>query len=501
MRGLDSVTVLRPGFGYVLLVGLLAGIYHPVVVRCYAMADDYPYLWVLTSHQYHYFHWLSAMGRPLYEWLSRILYGSVLTICHLGYIRALTLLATIMFGGQLYRWAMRHGWLPLDALCLTLLICTSSAFGVYLSWSVCFNIVFAAIAGFWAGELALHGLSAPAGWPARGTLLLALVLLIIGLMLYQPTAMMYWLAVGLATFAPAGRRRSYRVLVQLLVLFGAALGVYWIAYQVELRWLLTADPSLLAAAGRSQLASDITAKLVFFGRSLLLSASIGQFTPVAGIALGVLVVALLGLLVQWWRERDARLPLLWLGLLPLGYLPNLIVAQNALLARILGVPSAMLAVYLCFGLYVLLRGHRHLRGSMLLLLAGYSAVAVYHNIDRYLIDLHQTERAIIVQALRRHYAPTSAAVAIVRPPHVNLVAGVPPSMEYGMPDTALSNAYARVIVQQLFSEVFHTRHLPRVIQCQVPARTHCPAVRQHGALYLIDIASVLAQRWSASGPQ
>lgn len=477
------------------LAALLVGVYYPVLLRCYAMADDYPYLWVFTADQPQYFHWLSAMGRPLYEVLSVMLYSAAGTICNLGYIRALTLLGTVLFAGQLYRACRRHHWPSLQALCIAMLICTSSAFGIYLSWSVCFNAVYAACITFWAGEVAAHGIAKPrCGY---GDQSLAVVLLIVGLMLYQPTAMAYWLYVAVAVFAPGGWRPSTGVLARLLAVFMLALAVYWVFYRLGLHWLLAIDSTLQGPAGRSQLIEDFGEKLDFLLQSLLLAASIGHFKIMKLIALVVLGVAVAGLWTRLRQERDWRLPGLWIGLLPLSYLPAMIVAQNALVGRLLGVLSALLVVYLCFGVHALLNGGDRLRNAMItgvfLLLAGYSAFAVHGNVDRYLIELHRWERQYVVAALRRHYGPDAEAVAIVRPAHANIMAGVPTSIEYGMPDSGLSAAYARVMVQQLFVETFATRHIPTVHQCAEPERLDCPEIRQHRNLPVIDLAEALLQ--------
>ncbi|MDX1606003.1 MAG: hypothetical protein R3202_07395, partial [Candidatus Competibacterales bacterium] len=323
------------------LGSVLALVYHPVLTRHYAMADDYPYLWVVTTGELGYFHWLSAMGRPLYEWISVVLYQAMATTGQLGWIRALTLLGTVLFAGQIALAARRTGWSSLEVFCLAVLVTTSAAFGVYLAWSVCFNVPYAASAGFLAAGLALRAES----WSRIGHRVAArttaVVLLMIGLMLYQPAAMAYWLYPALMLFAPRPVVPGWSVMLRLLGLFGLALGLYWLLHRWQLQSLLTLDPGLGAPAGRGRLSVDPLAKLVVLIESLGLAASVGRFVPAWPVAAMVAGLALVGVRAAWRHSGDDRVPLYALALLPLGYLPNLLVEQNAVPVRVVGILSAL----------------------------------------------------------------------------------------------------------------------------------------------------------------
>ena len=147
---------------------------------------------------------------------------------------------------------------------------------------------------------------------------------------------------------------------------------------------------------------------------------------------------------------------------------------------------------------MLCRNQGRLRTLVLVAATVYSALAVHVNVQRYLIDLHRAEMQVIDTALEQTIPPGARAVGIVRPAHANRVSGATPATEYGMPDTALSQAYARVAVQQLYSERRPGEPLPEVIQCAEPATRDCPDLRERPGLPVIDMPRGLALRYGLS---
>lgn len=475
----------KPAWREYALFGLLLGAlalaaYGNVLNHCYGLRDDYIYLWMVRFGFERWFDLISAMGRPLYQWLSEVLFAYADSLCRLAAVRGLTLASAVLFGLHLHGVARHAGWAPLEAFALAALGITTPAVGLYIGWAITFPFILAMSLGMAAGGLALHG-------RLIGQQCLAVGLLYGALTIYQHSAMAYGLAVALAVFTP-GRIDTlpWRRLLRAGGLFGLTLLFYYGVYRWQLAQLMAADPEVMKiGAVRTQWVDDIAAKLMFLGQSLMLAASLGQFVSRPWLAISVLMLALIGLLTALKRRPGWQGIVLWCGLPLAVYLPSVVVAENQLKVRLIAVLGVLSVLYVAWALTVLLP--RRIVAGLLLVVAGYSTVAAHIHVDRDIVQLHVAEGAAVTAALRRRYTADAERIAIVRPPARNLVTGGSPLIEYGTPTAAPYPDFARVLVQQLFGEIFRTDRLPEVVQCPEPAQRDCSALAAHPELPVIDL--------------
>ena len=470
---------------------LLAAVYGVTLITCYGLLDDYLHLWVVTFEQTHLFSVLSAMGRPLHAWLSEWLFRIFDSSCQLGYIRALSFLSAVLFCLLLYRTCRRSAWTALEAGSIALFICVLPAFGVYISWAVTFQIITAMALGFLAGELAFAAIITQRN---RFYLVVSALLLLLSLMLYQHAAMAFWLYLAIAVFRPSDTvALSVKQVSGLITFFALVIAAYFVFYQLYLVRLIAADPINQLGETRGALVTDYLAKLIFFFKSLFLAASFGTFAGKFFITLPVLIIALSGLAIRLWRERCYTTGLLWLLLLPLSYLPSLLVAENELLIRLLGCLSALLAIYLFVGISTLL-AECHLRIIRAVIFAGlavYSIVMTQHNVATYIVELQSIERTAVVSALQEHYNARSSHIVLRVPEQSNLAVPEQTFIEYGLPSSA-ALTLGKVMTQQLFAETFQTHRKPVIVQCPEPQRDiNCPEVQAYDHLPVIDIPQLL----------
>lgn len=476
----------------VLFALLLLAVYGVVLTHCYGLNDDYIYLWVIRYGPRQLFDLISAMGRPLYQWLTEQVFSRADTLCSLASVRALTLASTVALALQLHRLLRRRGWALLEAACLSWMVCTTPAVGLFVGWAITFPFVVAMTLGLASGELAWAG-SGRTGQRRLLDLVVAAMLLYTALSIYQHAAMAYWLVLALVVLTPTGMYIvPWRRLGIVTGVFGLTLLLYFIIFKWRLAHFMAVDPQVMQiAASRTHLVGDWSAKLTFLGRSLLLAASFGQFVIVPWLAMGVLGLIMLGWLVARRRLRQWRSALIIVGLPLLAYLPSVVVSEDELKIRLFCVLSALLIVYLAWALLQILATPARAIGP-LLGLALWSGLAVHHNVARHIVALHVAERKTVSRALQQDYTATATRIAIVRPAALDPLTGGSPLIEYGTPTAAPYPDFARVMVQLLFGELFHSRRPPRIVQCAAPARTDCPALQAHPQLPVIDLRQLTA---------
>ncbi len=465
-------------------------VYGSVLTACYGLRDDYAYLWVVTFGPQNLFNLIAAMGRPLYQWLSEFVFARADTVCRLAPVRAVTLATTVVLLIQVYALLRRRGWALGEAGCVSWLVCTTPAIGLFVGWAITFPFVAALSLGLAAGELAWLG-TGQSGRRCLVYLSCSAVLLYAALNVYQHSAMAYWLAAALVMLKPDGIRfLPWRRLLVFMGLFGLINLIYFAIFKWQLAHFMAIDPQVMQiAAVRTHLVGDPVAKLMFLKRSLLLAASIGQFVTIPWLAAAVIALVVFGWLVAWWRQRHWQSALLILSLPILAYLPSVVASEDELKIRLFCVLSALVLIYLVWAL-IQLAGTPRRSAPLLLALMVWSGLSAHAKVTQDIVNLHVAERHMVTRALRRDYSAHSRQIAIVRPEPINPLTGGSPLIEYGTPTAAPYADFARVLVQQLFSETFHTHVLPRVLQCKAPATRDCSILRAHPTLPVIDLSKL-----------
>ncbi|HEY3658591.1 MAG TPA: glucosyltransferase domain-containing protein [Steroidobacteraceae bacterium] len=330
--------------------------YWPATFHDYGLRDDYSNLREAHEEPGTVVKFCASHARPIYGWLLQATYGQTDSVQNLQWMR---FAASLLLGAVslvMFRGLLALGWPFNTSLCFAILLSLVPSAQVIAGWAVGWPYAAAAllaIAGFFTVEGALTvGLSAGIG-RAASQWLVALGLMAVSALIYQPSALFY--VVPLAGALIAQRRRGLRQTARWLgVHLGfvvAALGFAYCAISV-----LYAS-GVFVKSGRIAFEHHWGGKIAWFFQEMLPNAlslfvlndnnQRGHWLYVA--CAGLVGAALLaGVFVEWRRHGRAR-GLIWaVGLfgLPVFALSVSLVASEryATYRTIL----AMTAVLLCF---------------------------------------------------------------------------------------------------------------------------------------------------------
>jgi hypothetical protein len=189
------------------LVPLLT--YWPATFHDYGLRDDYSNLREAHEEPGTILNFCASHARPIYGWLLQATYGQTDSVQSLHWMRfgASLLLGAVSL--VMFRGLRALGWSFNTALCFAILLALVPSAQVIAGWAIGWPYAataLLAIAGFFTVEGALTvGRSAGPG-RAVGQWIMALGLMVVGALIYQPSAMFY--VVPLTAALIAQRRRG-----------------------------------------------------------------------------------------------------------------------------------------------------------------------------------------------------------------------------------------------------------------------------------------------------
>jgi hypothetical protein len=332
--------------------------YIAALVVPYAFADDYSYLGdkflgtLWEKDLIHQIQW----GRPTMEFLLQVAFGLMRDIGDLRYLRLVGVIGVALLAWMLYRALLAAGLTRVRALLAPFFICAMPPFQVYVGFAVTAVTVFATLLGGAALLMADRALDTwQAAAPLRRQPLLlglgAIALFTLGLSLYPPAAMVFWVFAAIQLFVVD---RSLSATARRFAAYLAFAAVPFACEFLLTRLLPLLLPANLPGSYRTQIVQDVGAKAVWFARGPLLDAlNLGNLAVNVTVAAVVAAMVLVGLLLYFGGELPARLGKLAiaLALVPLTYAPNLLAAQNLPSYRTQAGLDALLALYACLALF------------------------------------------------------------------------------------------------------------------------------------------------------
>jgi hypothetical protein len=329
-------------------------VFLPVLVIPYAFSDDYPFLWIAdggrstTQFGNNVVSAQTINGRPFAGLATEWAFSAAGTIENLRWVRFVGVIGMIALA-LLLQWALvRSGFKPIAAALIAVFVCTMPPFQVWASWTVLFSTPWAALAAGGASRLAVAAVDGPRRL-MTDRLVGAAGLLLAALLTYQPAAMFFWVFFAVALIGAAQERRRAGRLAR--AHFGIAAVSLAIAY-VVIKVSVHVIGSHTTGAARNTLVRDYGVKIDWFLHGPLYQ-SLNLFKLVSSLwlAYAVALVAIVGLVLLILR-RCAR-PALYLGigiaLIPLSFLPNLVVSENSGGFRIKAALTGLLALYAALG--------------------------------------------------------------------------------------------------------------------------------------------------------
>jgi hypothetical protein len=408
-----GIRVYVAGSGATLLVITLAilAIFSPALTARYAFSDDYPILFMadhLGSSPWfgsNVFDATAVSGRPLAGLLDQFFFSAAGTIDNLWTVRLVGVVGIVALA-LLLHWALVRSRVPPSfAALVAVLICTQPAFLVFGSWAVLFNVPYAAILG--GAASLLIGAALDDHDRRRDRFAGAAAVLVAALYVYQSAAMFFWIFLAIALVGVRSDfLRAKRLIGAHLAVGAVALAAAYVTTKLLIHSIGPSAPN----ASRSRLVHDLVGKARWFVRDQLYhSLSLFDLTPSPWLAVPVAVLAIAGMWLLLRRERIRPIPVLLVAaaLVPLSFLPSLVVAENSPTYRVEVALTSLVALYFslgALGLWVVLRdrlsGTALPRADRLALAAGVVFVAVSgavaaRNVLRLMVEPQSTELRIL----------------------------------------------------------------------------------------------------------
>ncbi|MGE0229424.1 MAG: glucosyltransferase domain-containing protein [Dehalococcoidia bacterium] len=333
----------------------LAAVLAPSILVPYAFADDYSYLWMAVSGEANpqfggsVFEAHAVNGRPLTGLLMQLTFGAASSIEQLRLVRIAGVLGVIAFG-LLTQWALTRARIrPWPAALIALLMCTMPAFQVYGSWTVLFAAPHAAVLGGVA-SLVLTRTVGEEGSDRVSAMAIGALLLLGGLLIYQPAAMCFWVFLAIAVVgARDDPRRAWTLAWQHGAVAAAALLMAYLELRLTIAYY--GDAVVEASQERAQISTDVVGRLRWFiEQPLMESLNLFHLGPWPWPWLAALVVAGAACGVMLWVFMRTSRPWLYLAiavaLLPVSHLTNIVVEEEQHPYRTQAALSSLTALYL-----------------------------------------------------------------------------------------------------------------------------------------------------------
>ena len=213
---------------FLFLVPLVA--YWPATFHDYGLRDDYSNLREAHEEPGKILRFCASHARPIYGWLLQSTYGQTSSVQNLRWMR---LFASLILGAislVTFRGLRALGWSFNSSLCVALTVALVPAAQVIAGWAVGWPYAATALLAFGVFFIADGALAmGPAAGARRllGQWLIALSLMVVSALIYQPSAMFYVVPLAAGLIAKRGRtlEQSLRWLGAHLTFVVLALGL------------------------------------------------------------------------------------------------------------------------------------------------------------------------------------------------------------------------------------------------------------------------------------
>ncbi len=313
----------------------------------YGFSDDYTALYSAETKTFVSGQFTSVVefGRPLLAYLYDWSYSSMHDLADLRYLRVISIIGIALCAWLVYLALRKAGMAFWPAFLIPIVIFSLPSYQLLAAWSQCAYYSYAALL---AGSALMLTDRAFALRFSKGfwcLVTVATVLVLASLMVYQPAATMFWFFAAISLLV-----RQLRV-GDIAKRLGLYLAVAVPAFFLEYESLHVLPQIILgenAVSARTQLVQDIPGKAIWFLQQPVVNAlNLTDLAPTYTNAVLIGVFVLAGLCLYFKGAFGCRLLklVLALSLVPLSYLPNLVVADNWAAYRTLIVLGPLVALY------------------------------------------------------------------------------------------------------------------------------------------------------------
>ncbi len=346
---MSSLSWWRVWLGYTLI---FLAVFWPVVTNVYGHSDEFVYINAGGNPAIFNSLWIAhlVMGRPTVGLLHGLFFSNAHCIADLAGMRAAGIVFLACLAMLLYRALINNGWRVVTAFCLPVIMLCMPPWQVYISMAMVSLCPLACVASTLAVLLSDRIANQQGATRRVVLLLLAACLQLIATTIHQSAAMFFWVVVAINSFGVKNslsslRARCLRYVGVFTLATILALGVWWLGKQ--------SSPSGLSPE-RQHLTHHVWQKIVWFFHNPMLDAlNLDHLFPSYRLAIGIGVFIAVGICIYLRGNLKERLFQVALAaiLIPLSYLPNLVIAENWSAYRTQSGLSALIVFYLFIWLY------------------------------------------------------------------------------------------------------------------------------------------------------
>lgn len=431
---LDSRHFIKRISIFVSIISIYLLVYLPVITHNYGFADDYSVTFTAHHHILSLLYMVVSSGRPVYA-LFNFVFSLTSDIADFRWVRLASVLGIATLAQIIATFFIEETDLPRSlSISAALLIGLMPAFQVYASWAVC--------AGYpWAAAIAVFSFcvlhrNQYGGWQVSLT---SFILLTLAMMIYQPAAMMYWVIAAAVWVANDRPLPSCNRIVRTVSIMMAALLADFISEKILTHFVFHHYYTL----SRTALTTNFMQKISWFISSPMRD-SLNFISITASRTVSVIFGAFIfiGFCLFIFRSNNSRImkAMLSFSLLPMAYLPNLIVDENWASYRTQSALSSLLILYAAVALFAWLRQFRMLRLAPAIALVAIlsSAGVARNNVITEFVNPQTKELKLVSRYLKMHLDNLNGAKQIyIVPSHwQESLAPVVRYDEFGMPSSA-----------------------------------------------------------------
>jgi len=459
--------------GLLISLFVLTVVYIPVCYSDYAFLDEAHQLWNNDNHS-NYSMFL-VQGR----WLSGVLFdkvfSSVNTIADLKYIRVFSFLSWGLFLLFYFRFCKKWRTLfEMDNLLLVTMgayIACSLSVAVYVGWASCFQCGIANLLGLCSGHMMFTELINKNRSKAFSIVLICLsgVMGIASLFLYQ-TAFGTFLIPFVLYFISKGLFVSKRLV---LIGLSAYLLISVIYYKL---FLISIQISGVTASARTTFSNNIADKLGFFfgypfAQAYSLNFLYNTHSVLSQLFPFVMIALWLFIYFRSSKEKAIRKILFIVGFIVIGifiYLPLLVANENFSSYRTMFALNLAASFLVIHSVMSILKSERTKAFFTILLIAGFTIVALWNFRLNYLIPL-KFEYKSISSNFDRAYHSSIDSVCFLAPPENGFYKSFGVKVykdEFGLPST-YKDWTPSPLIKQLIYEKSNNRQLAKAIEVMI----------------------------------
>lgn len=315
---------------FLLFSVLLLLCYLPVVIGYYGCADDFVWVAGAIQHDMQRMQILQIVqGRPIMALLFTLGFSPMTSVGDLRFLRLFSIITVACLAFGIYRTLVLAKHSRPAAFFLALVMCMMPPFQVFVSWAATAFYAMGALVAGMALLLADRAYLQTEVIARYRLALAATLVLLAALLIFQPSAMFYWVFAAILLFKPDASfadiwRRFVWYSGICIVAMGVAFGI------CQLGRIHFQDICPLPHR-RSHLTADPWGKcLWFFNQPLMTCLNFGWLFPKWRLALDVAIFIVSGLILYTRGKISTRVGqiLLAVSIIPLSYLPNLVIEEN-----------------------------------------------------------------------------------------------------------------------------------------------------------------------------